>query len=82
MIGKSSVATVLAALAASSPAYAWWRVACTSPLVSGQIPPVICHLNLCADRRPPTERVDPVINPGSIPSQHVHVRRLISCRIY
>lgn len=25
----------LVALAVSSPAYAWWRVSCTTPLVSG-----------------------------------------------
>lgn len=75
MIRKTSVATVLAALAASSPAYAWWRVACTTPLVSGQFLCVAHHLSLRADALVHTERVDPIINPGVIPSQHVHVRR-------
>lgn len=44
----------LVALVASSPAYAWWRVACTTPLV--------------------TERIDPIISPNVIGSQHTHVR--------
>jgi len=49
---SSAVFSLAVALAASSPAYAWWRVACTTPLVS--------------------ERVDPVISPGVVPSNHVH----------
>lgn len=40
------------ALVASSPVYAWWRVACTTPVV--------------------TERIDPIISPNVIGSNHVH----------
>ncbi|KAG6847810.1 hypothetical protein H0H93_005878 [Arthromyces matolae] len=48
---------VLVALISSSPANAWFRVACaTQPLVSGAIP----------------QRVDPIISPKSNPSNHVH----------
>lgn len=34
MLSKAAITTVV--LAATAPAYAWWRVACTDPLVSGR----------------------------------------------
>ncbi|EIM85455.1 uncharacterized protein STEHIDRAFT_98994 [Stereum hirsutum FP-91666 SS1] len=51
MYSSGLIATAIA-LASSQSAFAWFRVACTTPLVS--------------------ERVDPVISPGVIPSNHVH----------
>ncbi|KAG9080092.1 hypothetical protein FS749_008127 [Ceratobasidium sp. UAMH 11750] len=48
---KLSTAFV-AALAMASGTNAWFRLACTAPLVQ--------------------ERVDPVVQPGTTPSQHVH----------
>ncbi|KAJ3512650.1 hypothetical protein NLJ89_g3400 [Agrocybe chaxingu] len=47
---SNALLVLIAALAL--PAHAWFRVACTSPLVQ--------------------ERIDPIISPGTSPSNHVH----------
>ncbi|KIJ60660.1 hypothetical protein HYDPIDRAFT_116962, partial [Hydnomerulius pinastri MD-312] len=49
---SKSFASLLVTIIASGAANAWFRVACTLPLVQ--------------------ERIDPIVNPGMSPSQHVH----------
>lgn len=52
MVSSRIFASLLVALVSSGAANAWFRVACTTPLVE--------------------ERLDPIISPGVIGSNHAH----------